>query len=80
LTTPTDQDEEIERAALELLQAVRKPFQAVRLIGVGVTGLGQPVRQLGLWDTASEKERKLQEAVNELNQKYGRNAVHKGKT
>jgi nucleotidyltransferase/DNA polymerase involved in DNA repair len=80
LTNPTDQDEEIERAALELLQAVRKPFQAVRLIGVGVTGLGQPVRQLGLWDTASEKERKLQEAVNELNQKYGRNAVHKGKT
>jgi DNA polymerase IV len=51
LNNPTDQDDEIERVALELLRAVRKPNQAVRLIGVGVTGLGQPVRQLGLWDT-----------------------------
>jgi DNA polymerase-4 len=80
LTNPTDQDEEIERVALKLLKAVRKPFQAVRLIGVGVTGLGQPIRQLGLWDTGSEKERKLQEAVDELHKKYGRDAIHKGKT
>jgi nucleotidyltransferase/DNA polymerase involved in DNA repair len=78
LTNPTDQDEEIERVALELLKAVRKPFQAVRLIGVGVTGLGQPIRQLGLWGTGSEKERKLQEAVDELHKKYGRNAIHRG--
>ena len=78
LTNPTDQDEEIERAALELLKAVRKPFQAVRLIGVGVTGLGQPIRQLGLWDTDSEKERKLQGAVDQLHEKYGENIIRHG--
>jgi DNA polymerase IV len=78
LTNPTDQDEEIERVALELLQAVRKPFQAVRLIGVGVTGLGQPIRQLGLWDTNSEKERNLQDAVDELREKYGKNIIQNG--
>ena len=78
LTNPTDQDEEIERVAHELLRAVRKPFQAVRLIGVGVTGLGQPIRQLGLWDTNSEKERKLQEVVEELQEKYGRNVIKRG--
>ncbi|HET6595483.1 MAG TPA: DNA polymerase IV [Anaerolineales bacterium] len=78
LTNPTDQDEEIERAALELLKAVRKPFQAVRLIGVGVTGLGQPIRQLGLWDTDSEKERNLQNAVDELREKYGKNIIQHG--
>ena len=78
LNSPTDQDEEIERVALELLKAVRRPFQAVRLIGVGVSGLGQPIRQLGLWDTNSEKERKLQEAVDELHKKYGRDAIHRG--
>jgi DNA polymerase-4 len=78
LTNPTDQDEEIERAALELLKAVRKPFQAVRLIGVGVTGLGQPIRQLGLWDTDSEKERKLQGAVDQLREKYGENIIRHG--
>ena len=46
----TDQEDEIAKAALDLLKLVRKPNQAVRLIGVGVTGLGQPIRQLGLWD------------------------------
>ena len=78
LTSPTDQDEEIERVALELLKAVRKPFQAVRLIGVGVSGLGQPIRQLGLWDMNSEKERKLQNVVDELQEKYGRNMIKRG--
>ena len=78
LTNPTDQDEEIEQAALQLLRAVRKPFQAVRLIGVGVSGLGQPIRQLGLWDTDSEKERRLQDVVDELQEKYGRNVIKRG--
>jgi nucleotidyltransferase/DNA polymerase involved in DNA repair len=78
LTNPTDQEDEIERVALELLKAVRKPYQAVRLIGVGVTGLGEPIRQLGLWDVESEKERKLQEAVDQLHEKYGRNVIHRG--
>jgi DNA polymerase-4 len=78
LTNPTDQDEEIERVALELLKAVRKSFQAVRLIGVGVSGLGQPIRQLGLWDTESEKERKLQDVVDELQDKYGKNVIKRG--
>ena len=78
LTNPTDQEDEIERVALELLKAIRKPYQAVRLIGVGVTGLGQPIRQLGLWDADSEKERKLQEVVDELQEKYGRNIIHRG--
>jgi len=79
LNSPTDQEEEIERTALDLLRSVRKPNQAVRLIGVGVTGLGQPIRQLGLWDFHSEKERKLQEVMDELQEKYGRNAIRKGK-
>ena len=78
LTNPTDQEDEIERVALELLRAIRKPFQAVRLIGVGVTGLGQPIRQLGLWDADSEKERRLQEVVDELQEKYGRNVIKRG--
>ena len=51
----TDQEEEIAKAALDLLRSVRKPNQAVRLIGVGVSGLGAPIRQLGfgIWITKS---------------------------
>ena len=75
----TDQEEEIAQAALNLLRAVRKPNQAVRLIGVGVTGLGPPIRQLGLWDFNSEKERKLQEVVEGLQEKYGRNVIKRGR-
>jgi DNA polymerase IV len=78
LNNPTDQDDIIEQVALELLRTVRKPFQAVRLIGVGVTGLGQPIRQLGLWDTNSEKERRLQDVVDELQEKYGKNVIKRG--
>ena len=74
----TDQEEEIAKTALELMKNVRKSNQAVRLIGVGVSGLGQPVRQLGLWDMDSERSRKLQEAVDTLQEKYGRDVVHKG--
>lgn len=89
LDNPTDQDDEIERTALALMKSVRKPNQAVRLIGVGVTGLGQPIRQLGLWDTSeahrraavrmdSEKERKLQEVIDMLQEKYGNHIIKRG--
>jgi len=78
LTNPTDQEDEISQAALDLLKAVRKPNQAVRLIGVGVSGLGVPIRQLGLWDVENEKSRKLQEAVDILHEKFGKNVIRKG--
>jgi len=78
LANPTDQEEEIARAAVDLLKAVRKSNQAVRLIGVGVSGLGAPIRQLGLWDVDNEKSRKLQEAVDVLQEKFGRGVIRKG--
>jgi len=76
----TDQEDEILKAALELMKSVRKPNQAVRLIGVGVSGLGQPIRQLGLWDMDSERSRKLQDALDVLRDKYGRDVIQKGET
>ena len=78
LPTSTDNEDEIFHAAVKLMKAVRKPNQAVRLIGVGVSGIGAPVRQLSLWDAGSEKSRKLQEVVDQLQEKYGRNVIHKG--
>jgi len=78
LPTSTDGEEEIFKAALKLLHTVRKPNQAVRLLGVGISGIGSPVRQLSLWDAGNEKSRKLQEVVDELQEKYGREVIHKG--
>jgi len=75
----TNHDNEIAKTALELMRKIRKPGQAVRLIGVGVSGLGEPIRQLELWETDSEKERKLQEVVDALKEKYGDKAIKRGK-
>ena len=80
LNTPTDMEEEIAKCALELLRSVRKPNQAVRLIGVGVSGLGEPVRQLGLWDFDAERSRKLQDVLDILQEKYGKDVIKRGST
>jgi DNA polymerase-4 len=79
LSNPTDQEVEISKAALGLLKKIRQSGQAVRLIGVGISGLGKPMRQLELWDTSSEKERKLQEVLDTLQEKYGEKAIKRGR-
>lgn len=78
LSQPTDQEKEIAEITINLMGAVRRSGQAVRLIGVGVSGLGPPIRQLGLWDTESEKSRRLQDAVDILREKYGDRVIHRG--
>ncbi len=78
LPTSTNNDDEISRTAIKLMKTVRKPNQFVRLIGVGVSGIGAPVRQLSLWDAGTEKSRKLQEVFDQLQEKYGRDVIHKG--
>ena len=79
LSQPTDQDEEIYHLALDLLGKVRPKGKPVRLIGVGVSGLGAPLRQLGLWDADSEKSRRLQEALDAVRARYGEKAIQRGK-
>lgn len=80
LNAATDQDDEIAAAALALMRKVRLPGQPVRLIGVGVSKLGAPVRQLSLWDAVEdERSRRLQSAIDLLQEKYGRNIIQKGK-
>ena len=79
LPAPTDQPDEIYQTALLLLRQVRAPGQPVRLIGVGLSGLGQPVHQMELWGQASEKKRKLQSVLDELQEKYGKKVIDKGR-
>jgi DNA polymerase-4 len=77
LANPTDQDSEIYAAALQLFDSVWKRGQPVRLIGVGASGLGPPIRQLSFWDQGSQKERRLLGAVDQVHQRYGKNALHR---
>ncbi len=78
LQSPTDNDGVISEAAIKLMKTVRRSNQYVRLIGVGVSGLGRPVRQLGLWDADAQKAQRLQSAVDELREKFGRRIIHHG--
>ena len=78
LSQPTDQDEEIHGTALRLLNKIRPKGKAVRLIGVGVSGLGSPVRQLELWGMDTERSRRLQAAIDELQNKFGSKIVQRG--
>jgi DNA polymerase-4 len=79
ISQPTDQDDEIFHLALDLLEKVRAKGKAVRLIGVGISGLGPPLRQLELWGADSEKSRRLQEALDTVRAKFGEQSIRRGK-
>ncbi len=80
LEQPVDQDGIIYTGVESLLDGVWQPGRRVRLIGVGASMLTPRPQQLSLWDTASEKERRLLEAVDELRKKFGANAILHGRT
>jgi len=75
LPAPTDQDGVIAAEAEALLMKLWQPDRAVRLIGVGGSNLVEHAHQLTLWETGTEKERKLLTALDELREKYGKGAV-----
>ncbi len=78
LPSHTDQESEIYETALRLLRQIRLPGRAVRLIGVGVSNLGEPVHQMELWGASREKQRKVQSLLDELQDKYGDNVISRG--
>ncbi len=82
----TDRDEEIFTAAVGLLKGVWPMGRPVRLIGVGVSGLGPRARQLTLWDAVppassdppSERDERLRRAVDDLRKRFGPGIVLRG--
>ncbi len=88
LDQPTEQDEEIYAAAERLFSLVWRRGQPVRLIGVGVSGLGPVIRQLSLWEAAPdeaarlalEKEKRLAAALDQLRAQYGDGVVWYGRS
>jgi DNA polymerase-4 len=78
LAQPTDLDSEIFGTALQLFERTWVPPRPVRLIGVGVTGLGAATRQLALWNEPTERERKLVAAVDALRERFGDSVIRRG--
>ena len=74
---PTDQDKEIYLAAESLFDATWPQGRPVRLIGVGVSGLGAQVRQLDLFDRSWEQDGRLMQAVDSIRARFGQQALQR---
>lgn len=76
LPQPTYQSKIIFNSVTKLFTLLWEPGRAVRLLGVGVSGLGPPIRQLSLWENSSEierleKESRLKASITKLRERYG---------
>lgn len=78
LEEPTREAQVIAASAVQLFQALWSPGHPVRLLGVGVSSLDSPPRQIGLWDVDWESERKIQDLLAEIQDKYGEEALSRG--
>ncbi len=74
-----DGDDVITSAARELLQkALAQRSGAVRLLGVGVSGLGERAAQLSLLDAAVQKDSAISGALDAVRGRFGDDAVRRG--
>jgi DNA polymerase-4 len=80
LHEPTDQAGAIGESAIRLFEQIWQSGRPVRLLGVGVSGLGAPPRQLSLWDSApvdSEQQRRVRAALAALRERFGADVVRR---
>jgi DNA polymerase-4 len=78
LAQPTNLDAEIYQAAQQLFDKAYTLGQPVRLLGVGVSNLQTPARQLSLWETTSTEQHRLQAAIDEVRERYGSTVIKRG--
>jgi len=85
LAQPTNELEVITEAALRLFHHIWTAEHAVRLIGVGVSGLGAPPRQLSLWDVPPAptpdqlaRQQRVEAALAAIQARFGVGMVRRG--
>ena len=78
LESPTDVESVILQQALALFREFHESGQYIRLIGVGVSGLGESWHQMNLWEVKTEKEIHLHQAVDELQHRFGKKVIQRG--
>ena len=79
LNSPTQHDDDIYAAALELFGKTWPEGRAVRLVGVGVSGFDGGGYQIGLWDAPTlEEDRRLELALDKLKDRFGEQIVRRG--
>ena len=81
LKQAVDADQTIFEVGVELLQrALMADKQLVRLIGIGVSNLMEPGKQLSMFDNSVRRLEKLNQAIDRIRLKYGFTAIQTGRT
>jgi len=74
-------DQTIFGTGLQLLRKALSPGkQPVRLIGIGVSNLIEPGRQLDMLDSSAQRLEQLNKAIDRIRKKYGFSAIQTGRT
>ena len=71
----TNLDQDIFEEAQRLFLKHWISGRPVRLLGVGVTNLDKPHRQLSLWDDEGNKKEYLTKAVDDLRERFGKDII-----
>ncbi len=81
LSQTSDSDQTIFDTGLRLLKkALSQEKQPIRLIGIGVSHLTEPSRQLDMLDSSAQKLGQLNRAIDRIRKKYGFSAIQTGRT
>ena len=81
LKRASDTDQPIFNTGLQLLEAaLALEKRPVRLIGIGVSKLIEPARQLDMLDTSAQRLEQLDRAIDRIRKKYGFTAIQTGRT
>lgn len=81
LRQTSDTDQTIFDTGLGLLdKALAQETQSVRLIGVGVSSLVEPEKQLDMLNPSAQRLEQLNRAIDRIRQKYGFSAIQTGQT
>jgi len=76
-----DTDQTIFDTGVRLLnRALTADRQLIRLIGIGVSSLAEPERQLDMLDSSAQRRRQLDRTIDRIRKKYGFTAIQTGRT
>ncbi len=81
LMQASDTDRAISDTGLKLLnKTMAQEKQPIRLIGIGVSNLTEPARQLDMLDSSAQRVERLNKAIDRIRKKYGFTAIQTGRT
>jgi len=81
LSQGSNTDHIIFNTGVKLLKkALSQQKQPVRLIGIGVSNLTEPGRQLAMLDASAQRLEQLNRAIDRIRNKYGFTAIQTGRT